>query len=181
MKAIKFFVISFIALAPVPTTAADFSQVDLRPYILFSSHLAIPTIGNPTELTFQEQQQFITQGGATFSSRVIQVEQQVPSSDVYRGIATPAQLTGLRNELNRAKIRAQRSCEIPAEFQMGYIDLTWNSILGRRNSFRVVYARAGTSGLSQCREAMIQILAHLREFESDVLQNPDTEVLRTPP
>ncbi len=70
----------------------------------------VANLFEPTELAYEEQQQFITQGGATFSTLSIQVEQQVPTSEVYR----------------------------------------------------------------------IQILTDLRSFEAEILQNPGTEILRTP-
>jgi hypothetical protein len=171
-----------LAAAPSPAAAAGFPGVNMRPYILFSSHLEVANIFEPSELTFEEQQQFITQGGAVFSSLSIQVEQQVPSSQVYRGIATPAQLLDLRNNLNAARIRGQRSCEIKAGgSQEGFIDFTWYSALGRRNSFRIVLTRTGGSGLPPCRASVVQILGHLRGFEAEILQNPNTEVLQTPP
>lgn len=162
-------------------TAADFPRVDLRSYVLLSSHLVIPDIFQPSELTFEEQQLFITQGGAAFSSRTIQVEQQVPSTDIYRGVATPSQLRDLRNALNAARIRNQRTCEFDTlGSQGGYTDITWHSIHGRRNTFRVVSAIDGSGGLPKCPAAVNQILTVLRRFESEILQNPGTEVLRTP-
>jgi len=182
MKATALLVAGSIALAANAATVADLSQVDLRPYLLVSSHLIIPNTFDPTELSYEEQQQFVTQGGAIFSSLSIQVEQQVPSAQVYRGIATPVQLLDLRNKLNSANIRAQRSCESDTlGFQSGYTDFTWYSIRGKRTTFKVVFARAGSSGLPPCQEPLSQITAALRGFESEILGNPDTEVLLTPP
>lgn len=182
MKVTVLLISCFIAVATNAATAADFSQVDLRPYLSFTSHLVVANLFEPTELAYEQQQQFITQGGATFSTLFIQVEQQVPSSEVYRGLASPAQLLALRNNLNSAKIRGQRSCEIKTiGAREGSIDFTWHSHLSRRNVFRVVLTRTGGSGLPPCRQALIQILADLRSFEAEILQNPGTEILRTPP
>jgi hypothetical protein len=161
-------------------TAVDFFQVDLRPYIVLSSHLVVANTFNPTELVYEEQQQFITQGGATFSSFSAQVEQKIPSSQVYRGIATAGQLNGLRDRLNIANIRAQRSCEIRSTGgREGAYDITWYSIRGKRNSFKVLLSRVRTA-LPPCQAPLIQLLADLRAFESEILTNPDTEVLMTP-
>jgi hypothetical protein len=182
MKVQRLLAAGFIALTTTELgQAADFSQVSLRPYVLLSSHLTITNLFDPDELTHQEQQQFITHGGATFSSRTIQVEQQIPSTDVYRGIATSSQLQDLRDKLHRANIRTQRSCEVKgAGSQEGHFDITWNSPRGNRNTFRVVYTFTGGSGLPPCRGTLIQLLAALRAFELQVLQNPDTELLLTP-
>jgi hypothetical protein len=182
MKATTLLVAGSLAVAPAaPATAADFSRVDLRPYLLVSAHLVIANIFEPTELTYEAQQQFISQGGATFSALSIQVAQQAPAAQVYRGVATPAQLDGLRSKLNSAKVGVQRSCEIRSTGgRVGYFDFTWHSVRGRRNAFRVVLSSAGDSGLPPCREAVIQLLADLRNFEFDLLANPDTEILQTP-
>jgi hypothetical protein len=182
MRVTAFLAAGLIAVATTaPATAVDFSQVDLRPYILFSSHLVIPNIFQPSELIYEEQQKTITQGGATFSSFAAQVEQKIPSAQVYRGIATPAQLSDLKNKLNAANIRGRRTCEFDTlGSQGGSIDITWYSIRGRRNAFRVVSAIEGSVGLPRCPEAVNQILIDLRAFESDILLNPDTEVLLTP-
>jgi hypothetical protein len=181
MKVFVLLIAGVVAVATEPATAIDFSRVDLRPNVLVSSHLVISNIFDPDELTYEEQQMFITQGGATFSSFSAQVEQGVPSSQIYRGIATPAQLRDFRANLNTAKIGAHRSCEIKTiGSQEGYFDITWNSLRGRRNAFRVVVTFTGGSGLPPCRETLIQLLADIREFESDILTNSGTEVLSTP-
>lgn len=181
MKATTLLIAGFIAVATSPAAAADFTLVDLRSYIMFSSHLVIPNILEPTELIYEEQQQFVTQGGAVFSSLAIQTGQRGQSVAVYRGVAKPAQLLDLRNKLNAANIRMQRSCESDARgAQSGYTDFTWYSNRGKRNTFRVVFARTGSTGLLPCREPVGQIISALRDLESEILQNPDTEVLRTP-
>lgn len=171
-----------LLLAATPATATEVSDVDLQPYLAVSSKQLYSTIIPPSTETTEDQQRFITRGGAAFSTYALRSDHNNTSvTQIYRGVATPPQLTELRDRLNAARIRGQRSCEIASDSTDARYDFTWYSPHGRRNSFAIVLGRRGASGLPPCRNTAWEVIQAVSDFEFEILNNPDTEILQSPP
>lgn len=177
----KALLISSLLLAwPSAATAADFSNVDLQPYLTISSKQLYGTIVPPTEETTEDQQQFISHGGAVVSTYVLRDDLGTSVTQLYRAVATPSQLSALRNRLNALRIRGQRSCQYVSEVNDARYDFSWFAPHGTRNSFAIVLGEEGASGLPRCRPAARELIQAVSDFESEILANADTEILISP-
>ncbi len=177
----KALVVSTLLLAwPSAAIAADFSNVDLQPYLSVSSKQLYGTIVPPTEETTEDQQQFISRGGAVVSTYVLRDDLGTSVTQLYRAVATPSQLSALRERLNALRIRGQRSCHFVSEVNDARYDFSWYAPRGTRNSFAIVLAREGASGLPPCRSAARDLIQAVSDFEIEILANSDTEILTSP-
>jgi hypothetical protein len=177
----KALLISTLLLAwPSAAAAADFSNVDLQPYLSVSSKQLYGTLIPPTEETTEDRQQFISRGGAVVATLVVRDDLGFSATRLYRAVATPSQLAVLRGRLNARKIRGQRSCRFVTEGVDARFDFSWYAPRGKRNSFTIVLAKVGASELPPCRPDAGELVNAVSDFESEVIANADTEILSSP-
>jgi hypothetical protein len=164
--------------------AADFSRVDLQPWIRY--RYALYDIGESQfgELRefFQDGSAFITKGGGVFwdvNERANPVGLPVPYvTGVARGIATSAEMSALAMSAEQARTRIQTDCvNVSSPGQLWEYEIIWYGRQGRRNKFRVFFRNQVNESLPPCPQAVIDFVFAVDQLLSNVRSHPDTEII----
>lgn len=158
---------------------AQVSAVDLRPLLRVSSTLIITdSVFPPPSDTLEDQDVLITRGGAVLSETATRFDHGEFFTRLVRGVASQAGLGELQTVLAAARIGVQEDCEIDngGSFRQDS-EITWYGRRGRRNSFRVFIGDGEGSALPPCSAEVRGLLQVLGELESEVINDPDSEVL----
>lgn len=164
--------------------AADFSKVDLQPWIQYRYTLhdvGSTQIGGLRE-SFEDGSVFITKGGGVFaedSERSNPVGFPEPyRTAITRGIATSAERSSLAASVEQARTGLQTDCVFVRDpDQLWEYEILWYGRQGRRNKFRVFFRNQVNEPLPPCPEAVLNFIFAVGRLLSDVRSHPDTEVI----
>ncbi len=183
MKTLCSFLGILLALSTVTESrAVDFSNVDLKP--LFHLHLSkrfkTPPEFPPQKEIFDDEDLFVTQGGATVLIIFLRSEDTEFGTRMVRVVSPQPPLRTFLGALAASRIGLQPSCESDTGGTLtGSYEISWYGRHGRSNSFHVALAAAGASGLPPCPPEAQQIVMAVAAYESDVVGAPGAEVFQS--
>jgi hypothetical protein len=184
----KRLILAFIATTPLfswgRAQAADFSKVDLQPWIRYwytRFDVGLPPLGDLRE-SYQDGSVFITKGGGVFtegSERSNPVGLPEPfRTSIMRGIATSAERSSLALLIEQARLGVQTDCvSVTSSDQLWEYEILWYGRQGRRNEFRVFFRNQANETLPPCPRTVIAFIFNTDSLLSDVRSHRDTEVL----
>ena len=177
MRRAVFLLVVVLAQDSLAQTIVDLTKADLRPLVQMRSALVLrENIIVPIEI-HEDENLFISQGGATISTLVQRREQSV-NSQLLRGLATSSQLAAFKNALAQSRVGVQDDCEAVTSPRgtTGFIEVIWYGKGTRRSSFRIVFVPEPAS-LPECPAAVANLFIEFMNYRGRVMGNPDTEVL----
>jgi hypothetical protein len=166
--------------------AADFSNIDLQPWVRYRY-----TLFDVGENQFGELREslldgsvLITKGGGVFredSERSNPVGLPIPyATGVLRGIATPVERSSLAVSIGQALVGIQTDCvSVSGPGQLWEYEIVWYGRQGRRNKFRVFFRNQANEPLPPCSQAVIDFVFAVDRLLSRVSSHPDTEIIST--
>jgi hypothetical protein len=166
--------------------AADFTKVDLRPWIRVRASYFFHGAPQLQEIEgLQDRDAYVTKGGALFTSssaRNHPVAAPEPfSTEILRGVGTAAERQALATALIKAEIGFQTDCQLaPSPGASNRVEIIWYGKGIRRNRFVVFVHNVEDPAVPRCSSGVFDLLVALGTFESAVARHPDSEVLRSP-
>jgi hypothetical protein len=187
MKTMGLLLLTVFLAVPVTGTAADFSRVDLQPWLRIRTSTFFRAASQGDLLEGQvDRDVYVTKGGALFVSASLRghpVNAPTPfSTEILRGIGTAAERQTLGTAVTRAEIGFQIDCQLtPSPGNSERHEIIWYGKGTRRNRFVVFLHGTQDPVLPVCSPEVFQLISALITFESAVAVHPDSEVLRSPP
>jgi hypothetical protein len=164
--------------------AADFSNVDLQPWIRY--RYTLYDIGEDQfgqrRIFSQDGSVFVTKGGGVFwdvNERDHPVGLPIPyTTGISRGIATSEEMRALAVSAEEARIGVQTDCvDAASPGQLWKFEVIWYGRQGRRNQSHVFFRHQENEPLPACPQAVVDFIFDVFSLISSVGAHRDTEIL----
>jgi hypothetical protein len=157
--------------------ADAFTSADLHPLLRVHA-VHSDQILSTQQTIFQDEDYFISRGGALLFQLVSQLEAEPFKTLLVRGVGLPAEVAALKQVLSDSRVGTLTDCEVPdGADRVEPYELTWYGREGRRNTFVAFFAPAGSTSLPVCPPQVLSLRRAVSDYFVHVTQLPGSENL----